>query len=60
MFEEFFVGPREMFVLVLDSFLFAHSRKKFVVRLRFLHPKNVMNIERNVMKQWDSRQDLSL
>lgn len=59
MFKEFFVGPRKMLVLVLDSFLFAHSRKEFVVRLRFLHPKNVMNIQRNVMKQWDSRQDLS-
>jgi hypothetical protein len=58
-FEEFFIGPREMLVLVLDSFLFAHSREEFVVRLRFLHPKNVIDIERNVMKQLDSRQDLS-
>lgn len=42
MLEELFVGPREVFVLVLDSFLFAHSREEFVVRLRFLNPKNVM------------------
>jgi len=29
-------------MLILDSFLFAHSRKEFVVCLCFLHPKSVV------------------
>jgi hypothetical protein len=48
--EELFVGPREMLVLVLDSFFFAHSREEFVVRLRFLDPKNVMDTNCDNMK----------
>jgi hypothetical protein len=45
-------------VLVLDSFLFAHSREEFVVRFRFLHPKNVMDINCDHMKYRDSHRDL--
>jgi hypothetical protein len=48
--EEFFVGPREVLVLVLDGFLLTHSREEFVVRLRFLDPKNVMDIKLTVTK----------
>jgi hypothetical protein len=48
--EKLFVGPREVLVLVLDGFLFAHSREEFVVGLRFLDPKNVMNTNCDDMK----------
>ena len=46
MFEEFFVGSREVFVLVFDGFLFAHGSEELVVCFSFLYPKYVMNDKR--------------
>jgi len=50
MFEEFFVGSREVFVLVFDGFLFAHGSEELVVCLGFLYPKYVMKNKREVEK----------
>ena len=46
MFEEFFIGPREMFVLVFDGFFFTHGSEELVVCLSFLYHKYVMNDKR--------------
>jgi hypothetical protein len=40
-----------MLLFILNSFLFAHSCEEFVVRLSFLHSKNVIDIKRNLVEQ---------
>ena len=57
MFKELFIGPREMLVLILDGFLFAHSCKELVVRLGFLQPETIVNNEYDLTKRRDSRRD---
>lgn len=51
MLKELFVSPREMLVFILDSFLFAHSREEFVVRLSFLRPEYGVNGEYDPTKR---------
>ena len=57
MLKELFVGPREMLVFILDSFLLAHSCEELVVRLSFLRPGNGVNDGYDPKKRWDSRRD---